>query len=91
MGVRGAYGSAAALMLGADQTPFRAWISLCAIDLVRFPAVLMEAQWQGSQKLLKGVKVIAVLFKMLNQDFSLYLRTKPMKFLAFWCACSAVE
>lgn len=44
VGVRGACGSAAALMLGADQTPFRAWVTPRAIDLVRFPAVLMKAQ-----------------------------------------------
>lgn len=43
-----AYGSAAALMLGADQTPLRAWVSPCAIGLFRFSAVLIKAQWQCS-------------------------------------------
>lgn len=44
VGIKGAYGSAAARMLGADQTPFRAWVSPCAIGLFRFSAVLMKAQ-----------------------------------------------
>lgn len=32
--------------LGADQASFRVWVSLCALGLVRFPAVLMKTQWQ---------------------------------------------
>lgn len=48
VGVKGACGSAAALMLGADQTSFRAWVSPRAIGLVRVPAVLTKVQWQCS-------------------------------------------